>query len=370
MLPFDLARAHGLYKDLFGQVEDLVKDKRLLVVADGPLTALPFQVLVTEQPDAAFPRYYDGYAKAKWLGVRQAISVLPSVASLKALRSHAGKSAAPSPYLGVGNPLLTGPGGNDRSAFERQGCAPSARPETVALAAQRGLSPSPFTELAFADVENLRRQPPLPETADEVCAVAKLLGADPQASIHLGADATEAHVKALSAAGTLARSRVLHFATHGLVAAQTRDIARLARAEPALLLTPPQAASDEDDGLLTASEVAGLKLDADWVILSACNTAAGGATGAEALSGLARTFFYAGARALLVSHWYVDSDTTVDLVRGTFEALAADPAIGRAEALQRAMTALIARGGRTAHPALWAPFVVVGEGGGQSIPKK
>src|SRR5262245_66451196 len=91
-------------------------------------------------------------------------------------------------------------------------------------------------------------------------------------------------------------------------------------AEPALLLTPPNQPSEEDDGLLTASEAALLKLDADWVVLSACNTAAGdgNATGAEALSGLARAFFYAGARALRVSHWAVDSTSTVRRVTKAF----------------------------------------------------
>jgi CHAT domain-containing protein len=133
-------------------------------------------------------------------------------------------------------------------------------------------------------------------------------------------------------------------------------------AEPALLLTPPETASDEDDGLLTASEVATLKLNADWVVLSACNTAAGNSIGGDALSGLARAFFYAGARALLVSHWYVDSKATVALITKSFDALKADPKIGRAEALRRAMASLVAARGWTAHPSAWAPFVVVGEG--------
>src|SRR5215831_5592733 len=87
------------------------------------------------------------------------------------------------------------------------------------------------------------------------------------------------------------------------------------------------------------------------------------ALGGDALSGLARAFFYAGARALLVSHWYVDSEATVALITKSFDALKADSKIGRAEALRRAMAALIASGGRTAHPSAWAPFVVVGEGG-------
>ena len=98
----------------------------------------------------------------------------------------------------------------------------------------------------------------------------------------------------------------LHFATHGLLAREADNILQ-SRAEPALMLTPPQLASEEDDGLLTASEVAQLKLDADWVVMSACNTAAGDKFDSDALSGLARAFFYAGSRALLVSHWYVDS---------------------------------------------------------------
>jgi CHAT domain-containing protein len=107
-----------------------------------------------------------------------------------------------------------------------------------------------------------------------------------------------------------------------------------------------------------------LKLDADWVILSACNTAAGGASGAEALSGLARAFFYAQARALLVSHWEVASDTTVKPITGAMRRLAADKTMGRAEAMRQSMLALMDTGmPQEAHPAFWAPLVVVGEGG-------
>jgi hypothetical protein len=118
-----------------------------------------------------------------------------------------------------------------------------------------------------------------------------------------------------------------------------------------------------DDGYLSASEVAALKLDADWVILSACNTAAGGTQGAEALSGLARAFFYAGARALLVSHWSVDSAATVKLITSAVGAITGDAKLGRAEALRRAMLAMIddAAAPKLAHPAFWAPFIVVGE---------
>jgi hypothetical protein len=193
-----------------------------------------------------------------------------------------------------------------------------------------------------------------------LCAVARSLGADEKA-VHLGEQATERSLKALSADGTLGNSRVVHFATHGLLAGETESLVK-AKAEPALMLTPPSEATADDDGLLTASEVTQLKLDADWVIMSACNTAAGEKLGAEAFSGLARAFFYAGARALLVSHWYVSSKAAVSLSTGVFDALKRDPTIGKSEALRRSMLALIQSGGTNAHPANWAPFVLVGEG--------
>jgi CHAT domain-containing protein len=151
---------------------------------------------------------------------------------------------------------------------------------------------------------------------------------------------------------------MVHFATHGVLAGQLDGTH-----EPGLILTPPDRATEEDDGYLSASEIAALKLDADWVILSACNTAAGTATSAEALSGLARAFIYAQARALLVSHWEVYSDATVKLITTAIREMVGDPKVGRAEALRRSMLALLDKGSlEEAHPAFWAPFVVVGEG--------
>jgi len=210
----------------------------------------------------------------------------------------------------------------------------------------------------IAEVADIRIQVPLPETADELCTVARDLGVSDN-DIWLGARANEREIKRLSDSGQLASYRIVHFATHGALAGELN-----AGAEPGLILTPPSEATPEDDGYLSASEIAGLKLDADWVILSACNTAAGGAEGAEALSGVSRAFFYAGARALLVSHWAVNSDATVKLVTNTLNTMAADRAVSRSEALRRSMVALIEHGEpHEAHPAYWAPFVVVGEGG-------
>jgi len=126
----------------------------------------------------------------------------------------------------------------------------------------------------------------------------------------------------------------------------------------------PEVANLTSSALLAASEVAQLKLDADWVVLSACNTIAGDKPGADALSGLARAFFYAGARALLVSHWSVASDAATRLTTATFDTLTADPRLGRAEALRRAMLAYLndTSQPRNAYPAIWGPFSIIGEG--------
>jgi CHAT domain-containing protein len=354
-LPFDHDRSHRLYKALFGAAEDLIAGKTLLVVPSGPLTQLPFHVLVTEPPTSPDHR------AAAWLVRRHALAVLPSVSALKALRRIAKSSAATRAMVGVGNPLLDGPAGQyteaARLARQLKTCPPGRSQRSSAVTGQRsGVSPLTLRS-GIADIAHLKAQVPLPETADELCTVASILGAEP-GDILLGAGATERQVKALSSTGTLAQYRIVHFATHGALAGELAGTT-----EPGLILTPPNEATAEDDGYLSASEIAGLRLDADWVILSACNTAAGGAQGAEALSGLARAFFYAQARTLLVSHWAVDSLSTVKLITSAVrEIRGSGRVIGRAEALRRAMLAHIDDGApHEAHPSLWAPFVVVGE---------
>lgn len=361
LLPFDPQRAHALYRALFGQVEDLIADRHLLLVPSGALTTLPFHVLVTDTPPAAIPADPSAYGDVAWFGKRYASTILPSVGSLEALRKFAKASQARDPFIGFGNPLLYGPSGSDRRAWAKQSCPRigSAIPRVAVRGVRAPLAG--FFRNALADVNIVRSQPPLPETADELCAVARSAGASERA-VHLGAAASETKIKLLSQQGALANARIVHFATHGLLAGESSIVTNTPGAEPALLLTPPATATELDDGLLTASEVSQLKLDADWVVLSACNTAAGADTDAEPLSGLARSFFYAGARALLVSHWAVDSQATVTLITRVFSDIRADHRIGRAEALRRAMAALVSRGDGNSHPSRWAPFVVVGEG--------
>jgi CHAT domain-containing protein/tetratricopeptide (TPR) repeat protein len=358
---FAASSAHELYQTLFGQVEDLIKDKHLLIVPSSSLTQLPFYVLVTEKPEASRPGETH-HAEIKWLVDRQSVAILPSVGSLEVLRRMR-PTQAHRALIGFGDPLLDGRPDNPlqvRRASEaraRQSCESIAGLGVFEWPALQDL---PLIGSLFrgplADVEALRRQMPLPETTDELCAVARRLGV-PASEIRLGKRMTETTVKTLSAEARLRDYRILHFATHGLVAGDLGNAA-----EPALMFSPPETATELDDGLLTASEVAQLDLDADWVVMSACNTAAGASKSAQALSGLARAFFYAGARALLVSHWAVRSQAAVAITTGAFDAQGTDPKIGRAEALRRSIRALIATGGASAHPSVWAPFILVGDG--------
>jgi CHAT domain-containing protein/tetratricopeptide (TPR) repeat protein len=366
-LPFDLARAHALYKELLGPIEDLLKDKRLLIVPSGPLTQLPFHVLVTDPPKTALPTTVAEYKDVAWLAREHAITVLPAVSSLKALRELAKESRASDTYIGFGDPLLDGDPiryKDDAAAAKlarEQRCEPTLRQRVASLLGLRGGGRRAVSRSSggAVDVADLRTWAPLPETADELCDVAHDLGVDVTTHVYLGAAATETKIKQLSKAGALATNKIVHFATHGVVAGEISSAS-----ESGLLLTPPDKASETDDGYLSASEIAGLKLDADWVILSACNTAAGDAKEAEALSGLARAFFYAGARSLLVSHWEVASEPTVKLITKAVDELKHDPKIGRAEALRRSMLAAFSDGkDGEAHPSVWAPFVLVGEGG-------
>ena len=342
---FDLDASYLLYKNLLQPFEKIVSGKKhLLVVATDALTALPFQVLVTAPPDKSGRGEAQVYRKAQWLIRRHALTTLPSIASLKALRQFARKGRrAPQALVAFGDPVFSKQQKTQVLAMNTRGFSRFYRGGRVSLAV--------LSQLAQ-----------LPDTRDELLNVAQSLGVA-AGDLRLGRAASETAVKAMDKSGELARHRIVYFATHGLVSGDIEGLA-----EPALALSLPERATELDDGLLMASEVAQLHLNADWVVLSACNTASGGKPGAEALSGLARAFFYAGARSLLVSHWPVYSDAATLLTTQAFRILRreerAGRQMGRAEALRRSMLALINKKSDdfAANPSYWAPFVVVGEG--------
>ena len=332
---FERALAYRLWADLLAPLADVTASaSRIFVVAEAPFDSLPFNLLVTEPPTGD-DRDPQALRATKWLIRSHSLVTLPSAASLRALRAGKQIARAPEPLRGYGAPEFSG---------SRQ----------VASLRSAGTAASVF-DAGRVSVDAVRALAPLPQTEGELRQLAKVLGAG-AGSLRLGAQATEASVKT----DDLSRYRVLAFATHGLVAGEIGGLV-----EPALAFTPPAAATPEDDGLLTASEAARLNLNAEWVILSACNTASGdGTPGASGLSGLARAFFYAGAKTLLVSHWPVRDDAAARLTSETFAALARNSTLGRADAYRQSMLAMLADESdpTLAHPAIWAPFVVVGEG--------
>jgi CHAT domain-containing protein len=329
---FSLANAAGLYKVTLGPVSpQLTGVDHLVVAASGDLASLPFSLLVTNAPGQSHD-----YVNAAWLIRTTAVSETPSARAFMALRG-APKTAQPKPFLGIGNPTFQG-GGN-------------AANQALALNALA----SACQVSGPTDPALLRALQPLPETAAEVQAVGRDLGAAPD-DILLGDGATEAAVRAKP----LDQYAVLYFATHGMLPGELH-----CQAQPGLVLSPPStpAQSTATDGLLTASEIAGLKINANLVVLSACNTGAGGGKsfGGGALQGLADAFFNAGAHAVLASHWEVPSAATMSLMTGTFANMAKDPRHDAAEALRQAQLALIAQGA-TSHPFEWAAFTLIGDG--------
>ena len=348
---FDRATAYALYRDLVAPVEaTLAGKKTLYVVTSGALAGLPLGLLPTAAPapgeDGADPAVLE---RTPWLADRYALSTLPSVSVLRALRRQPGGGGGSVSFIGYGAPVLDGPDKMARGAESMFTVFTPAGPDGIAL----------------ANPQVLRTLSPLPGTATELSAMAKTLKATSR-EIHLGAQATEALVRADPA---IRRARILAFATHGVLPGELRGFE-----EPGLVFTPPAKPSAQDDGLLAASEVSRMTLSADWVILSACNTASSdGTPGADSLSSLSRSFLYAGASALLASHWRVADDSTAALTVETLGLRQANAGLSRADALKAAMNAV--RTGKRAdgsavpgwtdawaHPGAWAPFTVISNG--------
>ena len=334
---FDLLYSFRFYNTLFGQLSDSVKSKRQFnIVTSGEFTSLPFHLLVTQKPSTAASAA-EAYRNAAWIIREHAIAILPSVNSLESLRIIAASTRRRKPLIGFANPRFGGGGATDQVA---------ALPTRAYTDYWKGVG--------IEKSELASRLPQLPDTEFELREVAKRVGASSE-DLYLGQRASEKLVKS----APLRDFEIVYFATHGLVAGDVSGIG-----QPSLALSIPAKADDVDDGLLTASEVAQLSMDADWVVLSACNTIAGDRTGAEALSGLARAFFYAGARALLVTHWAVESAAATRLTTVAFQKLATNRSLGRAEAIRQSMLDLLrdARDVHNSDPAVWGPFSIIGEG--------
>ncbi|MCX7180832.1 MAG: CHAT domain-containing protein, partial [Proteobacteria bacterium] len=285
---YDVALAYSLYEKLLKPLEDTWKGAHtLIVVPHGGLSQIPFAIFpATPTKGQIRNAGFEDYRSVDWLLKRIAVVQLPSVAALNSLRAMKRAAPAEGAFIGIGDPVFT----------LGQVTGVSASRRSVVL---RNLKVASSGDQAKpGSAADFRRLPPLPDTAQEIAEIAAILKAG-DGNILLGAQATESNVKNRR----LDEHRVVMFATHGLVPGDLDGLT-----QPALALSNPAVTGEKDaDGLLTMEEVLGLKLNADWVVLSACNTAAGDGAGSEAISGLGRAFFYAGARSLLVSNWPVET---------------------------------------------------------------
>ena len=368
ILDFDLVAARNLYTAILEPVEAGWRETQsLLIVPHGALGQIPFSLLVSEpvelEPEAGL--LFSRYQAVPWLARTHAVTVLPSVASLESLRKLPPGNPERRALLAFADPFFSEAQAADADAEKQvQVAALAGRGAPSARTRPARLRAAPSTRLV--DSATLALLPRLPDTADEVLSVAAALNADLARDIFIGRRATEQAVKSLDLSGY----RVLVFATHGLVPGDLDGLT-----QPALALSSPVFDGSGEDGILTMGEVLSLRLDADWVVLSACNTAAGDGAGAEAFTGLGQAFFYAGTRAVLLSNWSVESVSAKLLTTDLFRRQAEDQSLTRAGALRQSMLALIdgpgsidPQTGRAlfsyAHPLFWAPFSLVGDGGG------
>ena len=346
--PFDFVTAQAVYTEIIAPVATQFSGKRVLFISPaGSLASMPFGILVREIPTGA-----NGdpvvLRSAKWFAEDIAQIQVPSLNSLAFLRRfRVDRDAVEArSFLGFGDPVLEG-------TSSRRGASrgpPSGIPTDIQRPGSDGIPAS------LADPGALRKLARLPGTAEELSALWSAAGAPPDALFLAGA-ATETRVRQTSLAAD-----VIVFATHGLLAQELSGLT-----EPGLVLSPPATASLQDDGYLTSSEIAELRIRAKWVVLSACNTGGSDGANGEGLSGLARSFFFAGAPSLLVSHWPVRDAVAPKLTVAATRWLKNHPNGSPAEALQAAMK--IVRddiSGDTdtdtwAHPNAWAPFITVGD---------
>jgi CHAT domain-containing protein len=353
---FDVAAAYRLYQRLFSSVSNEIKNaKHLITVPTGALLSLPYGLLVTEEPSLTAQQDAparekettqrgleivgkDGksqglsnYANVAWLAKLGAISLAPSVRSFIDLR-RVDRSRATKAFVGFGDPI----------------------PFTDNSIKKLNLPENCLKHVANyqASIKNLRE---LPNTKKELSGISGMFPADSTVLV-LSKEFTEQKVKTYP----LQDYRILYFATHGLLPGEFQ-----CQPEPSLVASPSDSTREGDEGLIDASEILHFKLDADLVVLSACNTGGPGAEKeirGENLSGLARAFFFAGARSLLASHWYLPDKETAGLMIDTFKGLynQNDPK-GLAIALNLAQRELM-KDGSTSHPFYWAGLSLVGDG--------
>ncbi len=355
--PFDVILSNKLYSQIIKPIEQSLSGKNLLIsVPHESLAQIPISVLLTEkinQPPKGSAALKD-YQNAPWLIRKIAISQLPSVNALAALRGAKIERNDAQSFIAFADPYFSKAQANNALAKIETAQVVNTRGKPLNLRSVPKTSNVSSAELALL--------PGLPDTSIEVNEIAKVLNAKPE-DIYLNQHASVKKVLETD----FSKKNIIMFSTHGLVPGELNGLT-----QPALALSSPDVTGEKDsDGLLTMDKILELKLNADWVVLSACNTASSD-NSSEAVSGLGRAFFYAGARALLVSNWPVDTVSSRELMVDLFKRHNNQEKISKPEALKQAMLNIADKGaariGNTnvvsyfySHPLFWAPFVVVGD---------
>ena len=338
---FDRQTAYNLYVGLFGapNMQKLLRGATTWMIATtGYFASVPYSALVTaptfvvsnESSSAEKMR------KTAWLANNIAIALLPDVSSLRQLRSKVISDQPPIPtVVAFADPLF------------KSDTSPAIDQTTQDyIDAQRS------GKMPLADLANLK---PLDGTLSEATGLLKVWNLEKKTPIYSAKDATKARLFALDRDGSLKNAKIIDLATHGVYAGQIWGVP-----EAALIMA---GTDDISQQILTGSDAAKLHLSAEWVILSACNTASPEGAYGGGLSGLMRGFIAAGARALLVSQWSLNDKGTAELIPQIMRYNYDRARMTKAHAVQEAMLNLLHNTSIPLgwNPAVWAPFVLVGD---------
>jgi CHAT domain-containing protein len=308
--------AQSLYRDLIAPARRLVDgSEELIIVADGILHYLPFAALITPSPEA--PGDLDP-ARLLYLVRSHAVSYAPSASVLATVRRHRERAPrAEKMFVALADP-----------SYGQRGAVTASRDGPVSF-------------------DTLQR---LAYSRGEAQGIAKLYAAA-SGDVFVGERASEENVKHQR----LDKYRFVHFAVHGLLNEEQPQFSGLFLSRPA----QRHGLMHDEDGVLQTYEIFNLKLNADLVVLSACQTGLGKAVRGEGLVGLTQAFLYAGTSAVAVSLWNVSDRSTADLMIGFYRHLRRASA-SKASALRRAQLEIIGSASY-AHPYYWAPFALVGD---------
>lgn len=334
---FSVTEAKKLFEMLLSEsLKDIKGDEKIIIVPDGILGLLSFEALIIREGSSLKDSLY--------VADRYTVSYYQS-ATIFALNRILKSPEPEKPLFAVGNPVYTS---NDpRYLAWKQG-----KKEAIIAGlnqyAFRGLSiKAKWGAVTEDERANRIEFPPLPETETEIKEIARIMGVNPEPpQILLSVMANETNVKKAG----LERYKYLHFATHASLPGMIQGVN-----EPFILLG--QVENQGDDGFLTLSEVAGMKLKADMVVLSACVTGVGKEVEGEGVVNFARAFQQAGAMAVVVSLWEVASEPAVEYMKTFYSYLKSGKS--RAEAIKLTRQQIKAK---YPSPFYWAVFILHGEG--------